>query len=168
MLKRWLNVSEKTSEVFVSIDIGIRNFGLYIVDSETHNPLVMDNLNLLPYSVGTLTSVLDNVLEKMDVKKVLVEQQMPTNAKAKEVFYHLQMYIHMKYPKCEFVVCSARSKGIGKCKTYKDRKCASVELASAYFKSKDHTSYFLKLKESYKADDMADAVCQLLNHLKIW
>lgn len=156
--------------MILSIDIGIKNFGVYLVDDD-HNPMFLKNINLSPYSIDTLILKLTEICYTFnfinDSKTlVLIEKQLTKNVKATIVSAHVEAFFKIKYPKIQVIFCNSKNKGINKTTQYKTRKLLSVQKAEKYLEDTNY-EYAIVLKSSKKRDDMADAVCQLITYLNI-
>lgn len=157
--------------MIISIDIGIKNFGIFITDND-FKPLFLKNLNLHPYSATKLKESLDKILLKFNFSvefpnTILIEQQLACNKKACFVAAQTEMYFLIKFPNIEIIFCNSKNKNLGKVESYSKRKKESVEKANAYFIETGEMDYFEILAKEKKKDDMADAVCQLVTFFKI-
>lgn len=165
--------------MIISIDVGIKNFGIYIVDEDLR-PIFLDNLNLTEknkprcrnstYTFEHLAIILDDILIQFphDISTVLVEKQLKKNFDICRVESHVEAYFKIKHPKCNFVFCNPKNKNIPAKTSYSVRKGNSVILAKKYLENNfPDNEVKNKMLCSRKKDDMADAVCQLLYYLKI-
>lgn len=151
----------------VSIDIGIKNFGVFMVDN-LNNPIFVKNFNLKPYSIQNLINVLNECnIPKDEENIILIEQQLHKNFNACIILAHLEMYFFTTFPeKTKVKIINSKCKNIIQTPTYKNRKNNSVKKAEEYLSNKN--SDLLKIFNSYKKkDDMADAITQLLFFLDV-
>lgn len=156
----------------ISIDVGTKNCGIYIVDSQL-KPCYINNINLTPYSAKKLLTIFNDIFDNLDVKiddkiTVIIENQLKKNIKMTAVMHHIEMYFLVKYQKCDIILLSPKNKYIEKSLTYSQRKNKSVDIATEYFQ-KNYPEFYEKLMTFKKKDDISDAVCQLLffNKMKI-
>nr|UOX61006.1 MAG: hypothetical protein DiTV3a_F2ORF3 [Diabrotica toursvirus 3a] len=148
----------------VSIDVGTKNFGLFVCDKK-FSPLVLENLDLRPYTSDRLKKMLDHHLTDLEVDLIIIEKQLEKNKIACYVSCHLEMYFCIKYPDASLRFVSPKLKGIKTVSSYKERKNLAVERMKKFFSEDDKT--MSKINSLKKQDDIADAVCQLFAYFNI-
>lgn len=158
--------------MITSIDIGIKNFGIFIC-SENFIPVYMNNLNFEPYSLENIVSILNKIyleeLKLYDFTKdhtILIEQQLFKNAKVFTVYNHIQMYYFLKL-KSNVIICNSKNKNIEKTCKYNIRKKLAVEKALNFLNSLEDKKWLKILSSKKKKDDISDAICQFMFYYKL-
>lgn len=152
--------------MILSIDIGIKNFGVCVYDKENGCMKYLDNINFFPYNLDKLIVFMNDLTEKYTITETIIEKQLPQNYKACLVAAHLEVYFKLKLPECNLIFQSSKLKGIGKQPNYQERKSSSVKKAGEFLKEKESDFYTI-FREAKKKDDMADAICQLMYYCNI-
>lgn len=147
-----------------SFDIGIKNFGIYAENDEGY-PILLLNKNLYPYTADNFITFLDELFDNKTPTTVLVERQLYKNHIMYKIFSHLEIYIKIKFKKCQFVICDAKHKDVPKNLDYKNRKKSAVDIATKYLKSYNDNNLILNFNSNKKKDDIGDAICQLIYYL---
>jgi len=152
----------------LSIDVGIINIGMCLLDPQTKKIKHWDCSGIPPESKkGLFVSLRDHLRERpwtLEASKILIEKQPDRNKKMKSVEHFITAYFlcHDK----DIQVYDARHKipdvsGPGKV-MYRKRKNASITRCEEFIKehNKEWVSFFMSHK---KKDDLADAVMQALS-----
>lgn len=158
--------------MLLSIDCGIKNLAMCLIDSETRRIIKWDVSGVPPLHVdGIFSCLVRHLREKpwiLDATTVIIEKQPDKNRSMKSVenLLHTYFLVHNK----DVRIWDARHKipdcaGAGRA-MYAKRKKASVERARKFIDSnavnKDWVPFFDKHK---KKDDLADTVMQALSYL---
>lgn len=150
-------------KITLSIDVGIRNFGILAVDG-FGSFLKLENLDLNPYSVKSLSSALDKFIEpEYKINQIIIERQIVTSYKIMEVAQHSEMYFHLKYPEAKFVVYDPKKKNLDGVKGYDNRKKMSIEKALEFLEENKNLEMIDKISKMKKKDDVCDAICQWIS-----
>lgn len=158
--------------MLLSIDVGIKNLAMCLIDPKTKKIKNWDVDGVPPnHSDGLYLSLVKHLETKpwmCDSRQVLIEKQPDRNKGMKSVEHLLHTYLLTKDPTREVIIWDARFKvpdvaGPGKAK-YAARKAASIERARAFIKetNKEWVEFFDKHK---KKDDLADTVMQALSFI---
>lgn len=157
--------------MLLSIDVGIRNLGLCLIDPSTKRIKHWDATGVPPeHASGLYKSLYTHFKERpwvLECSKVLVEKQPDKNKTMKSVEHFIHTYFICNEKDVQ--VYDARFKipdviGPGKA-MYAKRKKASVVRCTEFLKeTQQHEllTWFLKQK---KKDDLADTVMQALSYL---
>lgn len=158
--------------MLLSIDVGIRNLGLCLIDPSTKQIKHWDATGVPPeHASGLYKSLYTHFKERpwvLECSKVLVEKQPDKNKTMKSVEHFIHTYFICNEKDVQ--VYDARFKipdvvGPGKA-MYAKRKKASVVRCTEFLKEThqdDLLSWFLKQK---KKDDLADTVMQALSYME--
>lgn len=158
--------------MLLSIDVGIRNLGLCLIDQETKHIHHWDATGVPPeHSDGLYKSLYTHFKNRpwvLDCTKVLVEKQPDKNKTMKSVEHFIHTYFLCNEKDVQ--IYDARFKipdviGPGKA-MYAKRKKASVVRCTDFLKETHQDellTWFLKQK---KKDDLADTVMQALSFLE--
>lgn len=154
----------------LSIDVGIKNLGMCIFDS--------DNERILYWDVREITSgyvqcrhvkkFFDDLLEIHSVDEVIIEKQPNRNVRMRVIETMIHMYMTMKNMKS--IAYSSKHKLFGQGgnlkgkKNYNERKKRSISIVMLLVRGTKHESYF---NMSRKKDDLADSYLQVLSYLNI-
>lgn len=156
--------------MLLSIDVGIRNLGLCLIDPSTKHIKHWDATGVPPeHASGLYKSLYTHFKDRpwvLECSKVLVEKQPDKNKTMKSVEHFIHTYFICNEKDVQ--VYDARFKipdvvGPGKA-MYAKRKKASVVRCTEFLKETNQTellSWFLKQK---KKDDLADTVMQALSY----
>lgn len=154
----------------LSIDVGIKNLAMCVLDSESKKILQWDVGGVPPLSdIGLFENMCAHLNERKwvldGVDTVLIERQPDKNKLIKSVehFLHAYFVIHGK----NTIMYDAKHKvpdivGPGKVK-YRQRKNASIERCRKFVV--EHNPDLIKFFDSHaKKDDLADTVMQALSY----
>ena len=160
--------------MILSIDVGIRNLAMCLLD-EDHGNLVREwDVSGVPpeHKDGVYVSLrkhLDDRPWVLGAKTILIEKQPDRNKKMKMVEHFLQAYFVIKIPDKETIIYDARHKipdvvGAGKAQ-YRKRKQTSIDRCKEFLeKGPEGNRHWLEtFKKSKKKDDLADTVMQALS-----
>lgn len=153
--------------MILSIDIGIKNFGVCVYDKENNCMKYLDNINFFPYNADKLILFMNDLIEQYKITETIVEKQLPQNYKACLVAAHLEIYFKLKLPDCNLKFQSSKLKGLGKQPNYQERKNSSVKKACEFLKKEKQSDFYTRFQDAKKKDDMADAICQLMHYCNI-
>lgn len=158
--------------MILSIDVGIRNLAMCLIDSEK---IVRqwDVSGVPPESSDGLYPCMRKHLDDrpwvLDADVVLIEKQPDRNKKMKMVEHFLHAYFVIKIPDKETIIYDARHKipdvvGAGKAQ-YRKRKQTSIDRCKEFLeKGPEGNRHWLEtFKKSKKKDDLADTVMQALS-----
>tara|TARA_R110002072_G_scaffold7291_4_gene39861 strand:+ start:2055 stop:2762 length:708 start_codon:yes stop_codon:yes gene_type:complete len=158
--------------MILSIDVGIRNLAMCLIDDEK---IVRqwDVSGVPPESSDGLFPCLRKHLNDrpwvLGADVVLIEKQPDKNKKMKMVEHFLQAYFVIKIPDKETIIYDARHKipdvvGAGKAQ-YRKRKQTSIDRCKEFLeKGPEGNRHWLEtFKKSKKKDDLADTVMQALS-----
>lgn len=155
----------------LSIDVGIKNLGMCLMNMDTKNIIEWDVSGVPPeHADGLFVSLrkhLDDRPWVLTPKVILIEKQPGQNKRMKTVENFLHAYFVIKIPLSETIIYDARHKipdVVGKGKTqYRKRKATSVIRCREFLvETKQNTDVFDKSK---KKDDLADTVMQALSYI---
>jgi hypothetical protein len=158
--------------ILLSIDVGIRNLAMVLLDSSTNriSEWVCDGVP--PESDDGLFKSLKTHLDAKEwlsqAELVLIEKQPDRNKRIKSVehFLHTYFLCHDK----EVIIWDARHKipdvvGPGKAQ-YNKRKKASVDRCRLFL-DENNTEWIEQFDKSKKKDDLADTVMQALSYMNM-
>ena len=158
--------------MILSIDVGIRNLALCLIDGEK---IVRqwDVSGVPPESSYGLYPCLRKHLDDrpwvLEADVVLIEKQPDRNKKMKMVEHFLHAYFVIKIPDKETIIYDARHKipdvvGAGKAQ-YRKRKQTSIDRCKEFLESgpEGNRHWLETFKKSKKKDDLADTVMQALS-----
>lgn len=155
--------------MLLSIDVGIRNLGMCLIDQDTKKIKHWDATGIPPeHSNGLYICLRDHMRARpwvLSASKVLIEKQPDKNKTMKSVEHFLQAYFICNDK--DVLVYDARHKipdvvGPGRA-TYLRRKKVSVERCSEFLKEYNQEWYDWFMKQK-KKDDLADTVMQALSY----
>lgn len=158
--------------LLLSIDVGIKNLALCLVDTETHHIEQWDVSGVPPQHMdGIFVCMRDHLNEKpwlLTADLVLIEKQPDKNKGmvAVQHFLHSYFVIH----KIETIIYDARHKvpdvvGPGKA-MYMKRKKVSIERVHEHLKTEEVNREWLQTFEnSTKKDDLADTYLQAMSYV---
>lgn len=154
----------------LSIDVGIRNLGMCLIDVNSKRILHWDATGIPPeHSDGLYTCLRDHMRDRpwvLESTRVLIEKQPDKNKTMKSVehFLHAYFICHDK----DVQIYDARHKipdvsGPGRA-MYLKRKRVSVERCSEFLRENNASWYDWFMKQK-KKDDLADSVMQALSYI---
>jgi hypothetical protein len=160
--------------MILSIDVGIKNLAMCLLDEESDNHIVEWDVSGVPpeHSDGLFPCLrrhLDAKPWTLDATTVLIEKQPGMNKKMKTVENFIHAYFVIKNPDVETIIYDARHKvpdvaGAGKTK-YRQRKQTGITRCKEFLDvnevNKEWREHF---KKSKKKDDLADTVLQALSY----
>jgi hypothetical protein len=159
----------------LSIDVGIKNLAMCLLDTKTSRIHNWDVSGVPPeHEDGLFVSLRKHLDErpwtiKSDV--VLIEKQPDRNRKMKTVENFLHAYFVIKSPNAETIIYDARHKipdvaGPGR-SMYAKRKKTSIERCRAFIHVGDVNADWIDVfDKSKKKDDLADTVMQALSYAR--
>ena len=159
--------------MILSIDVGIRNLAMCLLD-EDHGNLVREwDVSGVPpeHKDGVYVSLRKHLDERpwvLTAKTILIEKQPERNKKMISVMHFLHAYFIIKCPDAETILYDARHKipdvaGPGKAQ-YNKRKKVSIERCEAFIRDGTTNAHWLNtFLKSKKKDDLADTVMQALS-----
>jgi len=159
--------------MLLSIDVGIKNLALCMIDESTKEIMHWDVSGVPPESDDGLFESLNKHLNTkpwvLGATTVLIEKQPGQNKKMKTVENFLHAYFIIKIPSAQTIIYDARHKipdvvGSGKV-MYRKRKAVSVERAREFIKNDPNTHWIPTFVASKKKDDLADTVMQALSFI---
>ena len=161
--------------MILSIDVGIRNLAMCLIDENTKLIKNWDVSGIPPqHSDGLFQCMIQHLDDRpwvLDSTTILIEKQPDKNRKMKSVENLLHAYFVIKLPRSETIIYDARHKipdvcGAGKAK-YRERKLASINRCRDFLEAEDVNAHWRDhFKESKKKDDLADTVMQALSYTK--
>ena len=158
----------------LSIDVGIKNLAMCLIDEKTQHVLEWDVSGVPPqHCDGLFPSLRDHLDEKpwtLSATTILIEKQPGMNKTMKSVENFLHSYFIIKCPKAEVIIYDARHKvpdisGPGKAR-YRQRKQAAVDRCRTFLEESAINSHWMPVfVASKKKDDLADTVLQALSYI---
>lgn len=158
--------------MILSIDVGIRNLAMCLLDDKTNLVVNWDVDGIPPqHEDGVYVSLRKHLDERpwvLTADTVLIEKQPDRNKKMVAVMHFLYAYFIIKCPGAETILYDARHKipdvaGPGKSQ-YLKRKKASIERCEEFIRSSPVNAHWLDtFLKSKKKDDLADTVMQALS-----
>lgn len=158
--------------LLLSIDVGIKNLALCLVDTETHHIEQWDVSGVPPQHMdGIFVCMRDHLNEKpwlLTADLVLIEKQPDKNKGMVAVQHFLHAYFVIN--KIETIIYDARHKvpdvvGPGKA-MYMKRKKVSIERVHEHLKTEEVNREWLQVFEgSTKKDDLADTYLQAMSYV---
>ena len=157
--------------MLLSIDVGIRNLGMCLIEPSTKKILHWDATGIPPeHSDGLYMCLLNHmrarpwVLE--NTSKVIIEKQPDKNKTMKSVEHFLHSYFICNDKSVQ--IYDARYKipdvvGPGRA-MYLKRKKASVDRCSEFLQSTHQDEWYTWFSKQKKKDDLADSVMQALSY----
>ena len=159
--------------MILSIDVGIRNLAMCLLDDENGNLVKEWDVSGVPpeHKDGLYVSLRKHLDERpwvLGAKTILIEKQPDRNKKMISVMHFLHAYFIIKCPQAETILYDARHKipdvaGPGKAQ-YNKRKKVAIERCEAFIRSGPTNAHWLDtFLKSKKKDDLADTVMQALS-----
>jgi hypothetical protein len=158
--------------MLLSIDVGIKNLAMCMIDPKTKKIKNWDVDGVPPnHSDGLFLSLVKHLDKKpwiLESRQVIIEKQPDRNKGMKSVEHLLHAYLLAKDPTRQVIIWDARYKipdvaGPGKAK-YAARKVASIERARSFIR--ETNSEWIDFFERHKKkDDLSDTVMQALSFL---
>jgi hypothetical protein len=159
--------------MILSIDVGIKNLAMCLLDEDRENLVVQWDVSGVPpqHADGVYVSLRKHLDERpwvLDAKTILIEKQPDRNKKMVSVMHFLHAYFIIKCPDAETIIYDARHKipdvaGPGKAQ-YNKRKKVSIERCEAFIRGGETNAHWLDtFLKSKKKDDLADTVMQALS-----
>ena len=154
----------------LSIDVGIKNLGMCILDSDTEKILYWDVREITSGYVQCkhVIKLFDELLKDHNVDEVIIEKQPNRNVRMRVIETMIHMYMNIKEIKS--VAYSSKHKLFGQGgnlkgkKNYNERKKRSISIVLYLMKGSNYEEYF---NVSRKKDDLADSYLQVLSYLSI-
>lgn len=162
--------------MILSIDVGIRNLAMCLLDEDSGNHIVQWDVSGVPpeSSDGLFPCMRKHLDAKpwvLDATTVLIEKQPGMNKKMKTVENFIHAYFVIKNPEAETIIYDARHKvpdvvGTGKTK-YRQRKQTGITRCKEFLDSNEVNQEWREhFTKSRKKDDLADTVLQALSYTK--
>ena len=158
----------------LSIDVGIKNLAMCLIDESTQLVLQWDVSGVPPqHQDGLFVSLRNHLDEKpwvLTATTILIEKQPGMNKTMKTVENFLHSYFVIKNPNAETIIYDARHKvpdiaGAGKAK-YRQRKKAAVDRCRTFLETSEINKHWMAtFVASKKKDDLADTVLQALSYI---
>jgi hypothetical protein len=159
--------------MILSIDVGIRNLAMCLLDENSGNLVREWDVDGVPpqHEDGVYVSLRKHLDERpwvLTANTILIEKQPERNKKMISVMHFLHAYFIIKCPDAETILYDARHKipdvaGPGKAQ-YNKRKKVSIERCEAFIRDGTTNAHWLDtFLESKKKDDLADTVMQALS-----
>ena len=159
--------------MILSIDVGIRNLAICLMDEDNGNIVKEWDVDGIPpqHTDGVYVSMRDHLDARpwvLGAKTILIEKQPDRNKKMVSVMHFLHAYFIIKCPQAETILYDARHKipdvaGPGKA-PFKKRKKVSIERCEAFIRDGTTNAHWLDtFIKSKKKDDLADTVMQALS-----
>ena len=159
--------------MILSIDVGIRNLAMCLLDDTTNRIVEWDVSGIPPqHEDGVYVSLRKHLDERpwtLDADVVLIEKQPDRNKKMVSVMHFLHAYFVIKNPNAQTILYDARHKipdvaGPGRSQ-YLKRKKTSIERCKEFIHTGDTNAHWIPTFEaSKKKDDLADTVMQALSY----
>ena len=159
--------------MILSIDVGIKNLAMCLLDEDRENLVVEWDVSGVPpqHKDGVYVSLRKHLDERpwvLNANTILIEKQPDRNKKMVSVMHFLHAYFIIKNPDAETILYDARHKipdvaGPGKAQ-YNKRKKVSIERCEAFIRNGPINTHWLEtFQKSKKKDDLADTVMQALS-----
>jgi hypothetical protein len=160
--------------VLLSIDVGIKNLAMCLIEEDTTKVLQWDVSGVPPqHRDGLFPCLRDHLDEKpwvLTATTILIEKQPGMNKTMKTVENFLHSYFVIKNPKAETIIYDARHKvpdvaGAGKAR-YRQRKQVSIDRCREFIENSEVNQHWMPtFVASKKKDDLADTVLQALSYI---
>jgi len=160
--------------VLLSIDVGIKNLAICMIDEKTLEVLQWDVSGVPPqHRDGLFPCLRDHLDDKpwvLEATTVLIEKQPGMNKTMKTVENFLHSYFVIKNQKSEVIIYDARHKvpdvaGAGKA-MYRQRKKVAIERCREFIEGSEVNKHWMPtFVASKKKDDLADTVLQALSYI---
>lgn len=159
--------------MILSIDVGIRNLAICLLDDKSGNLVRHWDVDGIPpqHADGVYVAMRDHLDARpwvLTADTILIEKQPERNKKMVSVMHFLYAYFIIKCPRAETILYDARHKipdvvGPGKAQ-YNKRKKVSIERCEAFIRDGSTNAHWLDtFLKSRKKDDLADTVMQALS-----
>ena len=159
--------------MILSIDVGIKNLAMCLLDEDRQNLVVEWDVSGVPpqHKDGVYVSLRKHLDERpwiLNTNTILIEKQPDRNKKMVSVMHFLHAYFIIKNPDAETIIYDARHKipdvaGPGRAQ-YNKRKKVSIERCEAFIRDGSTNAHWLEtFQKSKKKDDLADTVMQALS-----
>jgi len=159
--------------MILSIDVGIRNLALCLLNDKKHNRVEQWDVDGIPpeHKNGIYVSLRDHLDARpwvLTADTILIEKQPDRNKKMISVMHFLHAYFIIRCPKAETILYDARHKipdvaGPGKAQ-YNKRKKVSIQRCEEFIRDGPTNLDWLEVfQKSKKKDDLADTVMQALS-----
>ena len=159
--------------MILSIDVGIRNLAICLLDDKNGNIVRQWDVDGIPpqHKDGVYVAMRDHLDARpwvLTADTILIEKQPDRNKKMVSVMHFLHAYFIIRCPKAETILYDARHKipdvaGPGKAQ-YNKRKKVSIERCEDFIRSNSVNSHWIDtFVKSKKKDDLADTVMQALS-----
>lgn len=159
----------------LSIDVGIRNLAMCLLDDE-HNLIEHWDVSGIPpqHEDGVYVSLRKHLDERswtLTADVTLIEKQPDRNKKMKSVENFLHAYFVIKNPEADTIIYDARHKipdvaGPGRSQ-YLKRKKTSIERCKEFIHAGETNAHWIPtFNSSKKKDDLADTVMQALSYTR--
>ena len=160
----------------LSIDVGIRNLALCLLDDSTNTVIEWDVDGIPPeHKDGIFPCLRDHLDARawvIDADTILIEKQPPRNKRMVMVMHFLHSYFVIRSPRSETIIYDAKHKvpdvvGTGRAQ-YVKRKKTAVERCRQFIVDTDAQNgrWLSVFDKTKKKDDMADTVLQALSFTK--
>lgn len=160
--------------MLLSIDVGIRNLAMCMIDEKTQVIKYWDVAGIPPQHKDGLYPCFREHLEErkwvLDASTILIEKQPGQNKTMKTVENFLHAYFVIKSPNSETIIYDARHKvpdvaGSGKAR-YRQRKQTAIARCKDFVEQGPSNKNWIEhFKKSKKKDDLADTVLQALSYI---
>ena len=160
--------------MILSIDVGIKNLAMCMIDSETREIKQWDVSGVPPESSHGLYKSLCKHLDERkwlsEATTILIEKQPPRNKKMVSVQDFLHAYFIITNQTSETIIYDAKHKipdvaGPGKAQ-YRKRKLTSIARCKEFIETGDVNKHWIpEFTKSKKKDDLADTVMQALSYI---
>ena len=160
--------------MLLSIDVGIKNLAMCLIDENTKKITEWDVSGVPPeHADGLFVSIRKHLDAKpwvLSANIILIEKQPGQNKTMKSVENFLHSYFIIKIPDSETIIYDARHKvpdvaGTGKAK-YRQRKQTAITRCGEFLETETINREWLPLfKKSKKKDDLADTYLQALSFI---
>jgi len=160
--------------VLLSIDVGIKNLAMCLIEENTSNVIQWDVSGVPPqHRDGLFPCLRDHLDEKpwvLTATTILIEKQPGMNKTMKTVENFLHSYFVIKNPKADTIIYDARHKvpdvaGSGKAR-YRQRKQVSIDRCREFIEGSEVNKRWMPtFVASKKKDDLADTVLQALSYI---
>ncbi len=160
--------------MLLSIDVGIRNLAMCMIDENTQAIQNWDVSGVPPeHKDGLYPCFREHLDERkwvLDASTILIEKQPGQNKRMKTVENFLHAYFVIKSPKSKTIIYDARHKvpdvaGTGKAR-YRQRKQTAIARCKEFVeKGPNNKNWIEHFTKSKKKDDLADTVLQALSYI---
>jgi hypothetical protein len=159
--------------MLLSIDVGIRNLAMCLINEEDKKIIEWDVSGVPPeHKDGLFVSLRDHLDKKpwiLNAKTILIEKQPGKNKTMKSVENFLHSYFIIKLKESETIIYDARHKvpdvvGSGKA-LYRLRKQTAITRCEELITNGINVNWLDMFKKSKKKDDLADTYLQGLSYI---